>query len=190
MHAPPVPRLFCFAAAASGPWRVQRMQALAGAGLADTPCLVVRADDGSRSSQAAGWVLRGITSNDRYVLRAEKTQLADRQQGLGRSAATRAALIPIRKSAAWWVLTQDERREVFEAQSAHIAIGMRYLPAIARRLHHCRDLGPGEPFDFLTWFDFAPQDEPAFDRLLDALRRSPEWDFVEREVDIRLARVD
>ena len=26
------------------------------------------------------------------------------------------------------------------------------LPAIARRLHHCRDLGESEPFDFLTLF--------------------------------------
>src|SRR2546428_7160638 len=31
-----------------------------------------------------------------------------------------------------------------------------YLPAIARRLYHCRDLG--EPFDFLTWFEYAPAD--------------------------------
>lgn len=62
------------------------------------------------------------------------------------------------------------------------------LPAIARRLHHCRDLGPDEPFDFLTWFDFAPQHEPAFDQLLLALRSSPEWRYVEREVDLRLQR--
>ncbi len=34
---------------------------------------------------------------------------------------------------------------------------MRYLLAVARRLYHCRDLG--EPFDFLTWFEYAPQDE-------------------------------
>ena len=28
------------------------------------------------------------------------------------------------------------------------------LASVARRLHHCRDLGPDEPFDFLTWFEF------------------------------------
>jgi hypothetical protein len=28
---------------------------------------------------------------------------------------------------------KDERRQVFEAQSQHIAIGLRYLPAIAER---------------------------------------------------------
>src|SRR4051812_31125880 len=74
---------------------------------------------------------------------------------------TRAVLIPIRKNAEWWALTQDERRAIFERRSRHIGIGTRYLPAIARRLHHCRDLSHQEPFDFLTWFEFAPSDEPA-----------------------------
>ena len=135
-----------------------------------------------------GWSLRGITSNERYVIREEKNQLASRQQGLGRNEATRAALIPIRKTAAWWALTQDERRGIFEEQSRHTAIGLRYLPAIARRLHHCRDLSENEPFDFLTWFEFAPADEVAFDQLLGELRASAEWNHVEREIDIRLVR--
>lgn len=97
---------------------------------------------GRVGAEGKAWVLQGITSNERYVTRAEKQALLGQQEGLGRPLASRAALIPIRKSAAWWALTQDERREIFEAQSAHIAIGIEYLPAIARRLHHCRDLGP------------------------------------------------
>jgi chlorite dismutase len=132
------------------------------------------------------WQLSGITSNERYVERTEKQALLSKQEGLGRPAATHAALIPIRKSAAWWALTQDERRDIFERQSAHIGIGMKYLPGIARRLHHCRDLSTGEPFDFLTWFEYAPADAAAFDDLLAALRTSPEWVYIEREVDIRL----
>jgi hypothetical protein len=188
MPAAPAPRLYCFAAGDVGPWRVQRMLTLAGDGLAGANGLSVFADPGDALRQPAAWTLRGITSNERYVMRSEKTQLVGRQEGLGRSAATLAALIPIRKTAAWWALTQDERREVFEAQSAHIAIGLRYLPAIARRLHHCRDLGPDEPFDFLTWFEYAQQDEAAFERLLEALRESPEWRYVDREIDIRLVR--
>jgi hypothetical protein len=134
------------------------------------------------------WALAGITSNERYVERHEKVALVGSQAGLGRTDATRAALISIRKSPAWWALTQDERRAVFEAQSHHIAIGLRYLPAVARRLHHCRDLGATEPFDFLTWFDYAPEHESAFDDLLATLRASPEWAYVDREVDIRLVR--
>ena len=69
----------------------------------------------------------------------------------------------------------------------HIEIGLKYLPQVARRLHHCRDLGPAEPFDFLTWFEYAPSDSALFDELLQALRASPEWQYVDREVDIRLA---
>jgi len=63
---------------------------------------------------------------------------------------------------------------------------MKYLPRIARRLYHSRDLG--EPFDFLTWFEFAPENAQAFDDLVGMLRSREEWSFVDREVEIRLAR--
>ena len=108
------------------------------------------------------------------------------QPPLGRPESTCAALIPIRKSQSWWDLPQDTRRDLLETQGRHIAIGLEYLPAIARRLHHSRDLG--EPFDFLTWFEFAPEHTPTFDHLLARLRQSPEWAYVDREVDIRLTR--
>src|SRR4029079_13110465 len=88
----------------------------------------------------AGWLLRGVTSHARYVERAEKTALAAVTPPLDRPDATRAALIPIRKSAAWWDLAQDERRAIFEARSRHIADSMPYLPRIARRLYHARAL--------------------------------------------------
>ena len=63
-------------------------------------------------------------------------------------------------------------------------IGVEALPAVARRLYHSRDLG--EDFDFLTWFEFAPDDAPVFDRLLLALRATEEWRYVDREVELRL----
>lgn len=180
------PRLFSFIAGEAGPWRVERIHAVVGETVAAAPAISVVA--GAAPSAGATWTLRGITSNERYVERSEKQALVARQEGLGRPASTRAALIPLRKNAAWWALTQDERRAVFEAQSRHIEIGLKYLPAVARRLHHCRDLGPDEPFDFITWFEYAPADQAAFDALLAALRASPEWQYVDREVDIRLIR--
>ncbi len=181
----PVPRLFSFIAGNTGPWRMESSTAIAGQPIAAAPCIDVVAGAGT-IPVGASWLLRGITSNERYVERAEKTTLVSKQEGLGRAQATCAALIPIRKTAAWWALTQDERRQIFEAQSQHTQIGLKYLPAVARRLHHCRDLGPDEPFDFLTWFEFAPADEAAFEDLLHALRASPEWNYIDREVDIRL----
>jgi chlorite dismutase len=143
-----------------------------------------------RPTPLGGWALRGITSNERYVEREEKQRLVTTQPSLGRFEATHAALIPIKKSAAWWNLPQDERRAVFEAQAQHIRIGMEFLPAIARKLHHCRDLGDHEPFDFLTWFEYAEQDSAAFDKLVTTLRSTIEWTYVERETDIRLVRCD
>ena len=130
--------------------------------------------------------MRGVTSYQRYTQRNELAALEAKQPQLGRPEATLAALIPITKSAAWWQLAQDERRELFEESSHHIETGLEYLPAVARELHHGRDLD--EPFDFLTWFEYAPQDAPAFEELLSRLRTTPEWGYVEREIDIRLTR--
>ncbi len=53
---------------------------------------------------------------------------------------------------------------------------------IARQLYHCRDLG--EPFDFLTWFEYAPEHAMFFEDLVKVLRATEEWTYVEREVDI------
>lgn len=187
-QTPAQPRLFRFVGSDSGPWAVLSMRTLVGAALPPAPFLRVRAGAADTPPEATAWALAGITSNDRYVERREKTALVGVQAGLGRTEATRAALLPIRKSAAWWALTQEERRAVFEEQSHHIAVGLRYLPAVARRLHHCRDLGPAEPFDFLTWFEYAPEHESAFDDMLAVMRSAPEWSYVDREVDIRLVR--
>ena len=46
----------------------------------------------------------------------------------------------------------------------------------------------GEPFDFLTWFEYAPEHADAFEELVRRLRSTAEWRYVEREVDIRASR--
>lgn len=170
-----------------GEWRVERMQTLSGPALPEVRAvtMVTSHDPGERAASAV-WVLRGTNSQLRYTERREQTQLREIQASLGRPEATRAAFLPIRKSDAWWELTQDERRAIFEDQSRHIAATLKYLPAIARRLHHSRDLG--EPFDFMTWFEYAPAHEGLFDELVAMLRATPEWSYVDREVDIRLSR--
>lgn len=168
-------------------WRVERIESVLGAALPAVPRVdVVEGDVAMHFEAPSSWVLRGVTGDERYVNRLEHDSLVARQEPLGRQASTQAALIPIKKSDQWWQLPRDTRRDIFEESSHHIAIGLEYLPAIARRLHHGRDLG--EPFDFLTWFEFAPADESAFDELVRRLRGTEEWKYVEREVDIRLAR--
>jgi chlorite dismutase len=176
----PPPLTVTFSAGDAGPWRIERLSAVSGPGLPAATHLAMTDEPG------ATWRLRGVVSHPRYSTAAELKELAGVQAGLGRGEAACAALIPIRKSEAWWSMAQDERRAIFEDKSRHIALSMKYLPAVARRLHHARDLG--EPFDFLTWFEFAPEHEPAFDELLVELRASEEWKYVEREVEIRLTR--
>ncbi|HET9832901.1 MAG TPA: chlorite dismutase family protein [Vicinamibacterales bacterium] len=181
-------RLFSFVGGHVGRWSVIATKSLVGDPLPNAGCLEVVSGATPLAPQDAAWVLRGVTSNSRYVTASEREALVARQMDVGRSEATRAALIPIRKTAAWWELPQDERRRILEESSKHITIGLKYLPAIARRLHHCRDLGSHEPFDFLTWFDYAPEHAQAFEELAGELRATEEWKFVDREVDIRLAR--
>ncbi len=181
-------RLFTFVGGALGPWRLVTMDTLRGEPLAPAARLTII--PGAVASWPAGstWLLRGMLSHERYVTRHEQEHLGATQPPLGRPEATCAALIALRKSEAWWSLAQDERRRIFEERSGHITTGLHYLPAIARRLHHCRDLGETEPFDFLTWFEYAPPASRAFDALAAELRASEEWAYVDREVDLRFIR--
>jgi chlorite dismutase len=174
-----------FIGSIAGSWRIDRLSAVVGDSLALATHLSISTSISNRGLDHS-WSISGFRSNIRYAHKAEVEALAAIQEDLGRPQATCAALIPIRKSAAWWALAQDERRAIMEEQSHHIDIGMEYLPAISRRLYHSRDLG--EPFDFLTWFEFAPQDSDHFEHLVDRLRATKEWSYVEREVDIRLTR--
>ena len=181
----PRPHLHSFHAGISGAWRIETIAPVFGEGLklAGRLAMIV----GNEPAPAGTlWTLSGTTSNTRYANHTEVETLRRSQANLGRPEATRAALIPIRKSPAWWALAQDERRAIFEEQSRHTAIGLEYLPAIARRLIHSRDHG-GE-FDFLTWFEYAPEHAAAFEDLVGRLRASREWTYVDREVDIRLSR--
>lgn len=175
-----------FVGADSGMWFIDRIETLAGEPISPAKRLDVR--NGDFAQHLSNWILRGSISHARYTTREEGLKLAAKQPALGRVEATKAALIPIRKSAAWWALAQDERRAIYEERSRHTTIGLEYLPRIARRLHHSRDLG--EPFDFLTWFEYAPEHEDAFEELLRRLRASEEWGFVDREIDIRVRRVN
>lgn len=178
---------FAFSGGNSGAWRALSMRPVRGSiRLAAAEAATVVPVEDQITTAPGKWVLRGAMSNVRYATRPELTALKAIQQPLGRAEARRAALIPISKSAAWWDLAQDERRAIFEDSSHHNAIGMEYLPAIARQLFQCRDLG--EPFDFLIWFEYAPEHATAFEDLVGRLRENAEWNYVEREIDIRLER--
>ena len=153
----------------SGAWRVMRLAAVRGAGCRRRR----RCRSSTRRSRCRSCPRRPLAARRRRqpcaLYRARREGTAHRRPGRARPPeATCAALIPIRKSAAWWELTQEERRQIFEDKSHHIAGSLKYLPAIARQLYHCRDLG--EPFDFLTWFEYdLPM--PLFEELVGCCAR-------------------
>lgn len=172
-----------FVGGETGLWRVEAMHTLAGPPLPPVEYLQIERGPVWR---AGTWCLSGIGSNLRYTTRSERDLLQERQEGLGRPDAICAALIPIRKTAEWWEMAQDEREAIMR-RARHTPIGAEYLPAVARKLYHSRDLS--EPFDFLTWFEFAASAAAQFDELLGLLRASVEWDYVEQEVELRLIRI-
>ncbi|YAF94147.1 MAG: chlorite dismutase family protein [Nodularia sp. CChRGM 3473] len=177
---------YSFVGGKQGIWRVIDVRGVSGSSLELVEKVNVVNDIVAELPLDSSWVLQSFISNIRYSKRDEVTALRAVQPGLNRSEAVSAVLIPIKKSVQWWEMAQDERRAIFEEESHHTAVGLEYLPGVARRLLHCRDLG--EQFDFLTWFEFAPEHTQAFDKLLLRMRASKEWEYVEREVEVRLER--
>lgn len=177
---------YSFIGGKKGKWQVLEVRGVIGLGLELVERVNVVNDAVAELPLDSTWVLQSFTSNIRYAMRDEVIALRAIQPSLDRSEAISGVLIPIKKTFQWWEMAQDERRAIFEEDSHHTAVGMEYLPGIARRLLHCRDLG--EPFDFLTWFEFAPEHTKDFDELLVRMRSSKEWEYVEREVEVRLIR--
>ena len=169
----------------TGHWKVVKQSTILGSGLSSVSHLRVEALGEPNVTYA--WKLSGIISNVRYAEKQERVLLTAKQEGLGRSDCDCAALLPIKKSAEWWSLAQNERRKIFEDQSRHIDANMKYLPAIARQLYHSRDIG--EEFDFLTWFEYRSEHQALFDEMIHAFRMTEEWKYVDREIDFRLEKV-
>ena len=179
-----------FIAGDRGPWRIARVVAVRGEPLDPARALTV-VEDGAAAAGGAAWVLRGVRSHDRYTTRAEKDQLTMSSPPLGRPG-MHAALIPIRKSAAWWQLAQDERRAVIE-RSRHFPIGLEALPAVnkAGRITEVSlgwaDSVAGRAMSLASRFRFVVvglPTGPRGERGMDALIRARRSD--RREVELRL----
>lgn len=159
-----------FVAGFEGLWLIEGMTAPVGEPLA--PAARLSVVEGTSAEVAEGrWVLRGVVAGQGEDARAD-------QLPLGRAEARCAALLAVRMSPAWWERAEEDRR----ALSANIEHG----PAISRRIHRARDRD--EPFDVLTWFEYAPEVQSEANQVMARLRDSEEWTFVEREVDIRVIR--
>jgi hypothetical protein len=133
--------------------------------------------------------LIGVLQQLVYMRAAEREPLATTELAGARAV---CVLIPMSKSATWWELAADERDAIFRGSSrpGHVEVGRPYARTILRRLYHGRPL-PGAGWDFLTYFEFLPERRADFVALLAGLRdpeRNPEWNYVERESEVWLAR--
>jgi hypothetical protein len=132
----------------------------------------------------------GATTHVVYTDSATRTELA---QISAQESGPTAVLIPIRKTTEWWALAREQRQAYVMdgAPNGHLAIGRRYAARIYRRLYQARYL-PGSSWDFLTYFEFPPDEAAAFSALLAELRdldRNPEWAFVDREAEVWMRRL-
>lgn len=128
--------------------------------------------------------LRGVVQHLHYTTLDERTDLTARSCAELVPGAT-AVLIPIRKSKEWWALAHDQRSEHFH--QCHTPVGAPYAGTIFRKLYHARY--NGSLYDFLTYFEFPEEAADKFRNLLAALRATPEWDYVEEELEIWMTKL-
>jgi hypothetical protein len=75
----------------------------------------------------------------------------------------------------------------------HTAIGADYVERIYRKLYHTRYAVETTDHDFVTYFEFERKHEGDFKALCAKLRdpkQNPEWNFVDREYEIWMTKVE
>jgi chlorite dismutase len=112
--------------------------------------------------------LVGITKALNYI---SKDKSPDLNKGLTSSTYTGDAprfafMIPVKKSAEWWNLTDEQRLKEMEA---HTLPTLAYLVNVKRKLYHSTGL---DDTDFITYFE--TNDLGAFNNLLLSLAKVPE----------------
>jgi hypothetical protein len=77
-------RMFTFVGGVTGAWRIVRTDAVIGEPLPEAPRAEVVNSLIASPPPRALWLLRGVTSNERYVTRGERQMLVAKQPALGR----------------------------------------------------------------------------------------------------------
>lgn len=170
----------------TGSWRVDQIKTFSGPELASVTHLEIVGGHMDRVPQGATWVLPGVVSSTRYIAREEPRRLEPSNAFTSEARTPSAALVLIRKSEEWWNLAGETRQDIIEARSRQIDARLRRRQPFARRLTLQRDAS--HAFDFLTWFEFDAKDATLIDELSRAIRATDEWNYVEREIEIRLSK--
>lgn len=172
-----------FAGGSHGNWHVKSMITHRGKPLPMVSHLNVGTENGLYLSDTS-WIIEGATSHLHYTTQKESVALKAVSHEHKDMILPHVVAIFIRKSDDWWQLAQDERRKIFEEISKHTTLGLAALPEIWRTLYHARDLS--QEFDFITWFEFTTSAAERFNHVLNQLRQSEEWHYVDREIELIL----
>jgi hypothetical protein len=142
-------------------------------------------------------LFHGVPQHLQYTSQAQRDDLNRRSRAeIPASKDTVAVVIPIRKAAAWWAMPHDQRHAHFlkkDAKVGHTAIGAEYVERIYRKLYHTRYAVETTDHDFITYFEFAREHEADFKSLCAKLRdpqQNPEWNFVDREYEIWMTKLE
>jgi hypothetical protein len=154
----------------------------------------VEAELRRRLGDAGGlFCIEGVERPPRYT-NHELHEFAFRPAAVRRSGrvSSHALLLPIRKTAEWWNMSALERGVFFYphvdirsgcAVRGHVLSAAEGIPALFRRLYHNPDGYQREgEYDFLAYFECAPQDLQSFARVHRALQdtaQNPEWRYVQ-----------
>jgi hypothetical protein len=176
--------LFHYIGGTTGSWRVSTIASISGMPLPPVTHIDIAHGALDRAPAGANWVLHCIASNTRFVTREEPRRLPSDPPRMGRFSESCAALVLVRKSRGWWNLGLSEQQQMLEVPSRNIRGRLSFLPAMMRRMQYRTNVR--EPFDFVTWFEYAPQDASIFDDLVTAMRSSEDWHYVEREIVIKM----
>lgn len=163
---------------------------------------MVRVETASKLPAPAGekgpsLLFHGVPQHLQYTSGEQRADLNKRSRSeLPPGKDTVAVVIPVRKSAAWWALPHDERHAHFQKKGdkiGHTAIGAKYADRIYRKLYHTRYAVETKDHDFITYFEFERTHTEDFKSLLAQLRdpdQNPEWNFVDRESEIWMTKLE
>lgn len=116
-----------------GSWKVREFNTIIGKPIKTVDRIeMINPNQQSRKIES-DWTFQGISSNLRYATKKEKIMFDKTPPIIGKHENSFAAFIPMSKSEEWWLLTQDERRKIFEEKSDHIKISSNYLETIQRK---------------------------------------------------------
>jgi chlorite dismutase len=117
-------------------------------------------------------IMHGLTKKPNYVPGFSEQMKADLKAVSEPGQKPYAIVIPIRKSAEWWGLSQEKRAAMMQE---HTEATLPYLKTVKRKLYHSSGL---DDLDFITYFETSKLED--FHSLVLSLEQVKEFHYIRR----------